>query len=204
MLDAKYPFVLPPLPYEETSLEPYITAETLHYHYGKHFQTYVNNLNNALEKYPQMHNLTLKEILSDDFNDLPQSDSNAIMNNAGGVYNHYLYFNNLAPAKENNKPSKELMEKIIETFGSFDKFKEDFEKKALAVFGSGWTYLVKTKSGQLDIVNLKNQDTLVAEGMHPIILFDVWEHAYYIQYQNLRAKYAKELWNIIKFLEKNA
>ena len=198
MLEEMYPFILPPLPYAYDALEPFIDTETMHYHHDKHFQTYITNLNKALASNPKLQDRTLKELLYHP-EALPAKDRTAILNNAGGVYNHFLFFNGLAPADEDNhEPKCRLIGIIDNTFGSFNKFKKLFSQLALQVFGSGWTCLVLTPEGVPKIVNLKNQD-VVNEGDQVIILFDVWEHAYYLKYKNLRADYVDNLWNIIRF-----
>lgn len=199
MLNDTYPFELPPLPYDYDDLEPYIDTETMHYHHDKHFQTYITNLNNALAPYPALQKLTLRELLASP-NLLPTKVFLAIMRNGGGVYNHDLFFKKLAPpAAKNHQPTGALLAAIENTFGSFDHFKEVFTKQALAVFGSGYTYLIMLKDGALQIVNLANQDTLLADGYQPLILVDVWEHAYYLKYKNSRADYLKNIWQVIKF-----
>lgn len=199
MIYETYPFAKPPLPYEYEALEPYIDAQAMHYHYDKHFENYIKGLNAALKPYPQLQKMTLLELLSNS-RILPPEARTAILNNGGGVYNHSLYFNNLSPASENNHiPKEALMKQINQSFGSFEVFKEAFSKKALSVFGSGWTYFGKNLYGDLEIINVPNQNTLVAQNFQPIILVDVWEHAYYLQYKNLRADYINNIWNILKF-----
>jgi Fe-Mn family superoxide dismutase len=195
-----YPFELPPLPYAYDALEPYIDEETMHYHYDKHFAGYINNLNHALEPYTELHDLTLEQLLCSQ--DLPEEAQETILNNAGGVYNHTLFFNILAPASEPVHQPLEgspLLEAIEGFFGSFEQFKEQFNRSAKEVFGSGWTALVSDSQGNLDIRNIANQDVLFCENLEPVILFDVWEHAYYLKYRNDRADYIENLWNVIKF-----
>jgi Fe-Mn family superoxide dismutase len=194
-----YPFKLPPLPYAYNALEPYIDEETMHYHYDKHFAGYINKLNAALEPFTELHDLTLEQLLCCE--DLPEEAQEAILNNAGGVYNHTLFFNQLAPASEpvHELPLDSLLMEAIEgNFGNFDNFKLQFNKSAGEVFGSGWTMLVSDKEGNLDIRNVANQDVLFCEGLEPVILFDVWEHAYYLKYKNDRAQYVENLWNVIR------
>jgi len=194
-----YPFTLPPLPYAYNALEPYIDEETMHYHYDKHFAGYINKLNAALEPLVELHDLTLEQLLCS--HDLPEDSQEAILNNAGGVYNHSLFFNLLAPASEPvHEPEADstFMKAIDGFFGSFEQFKEQFNKSAGEVFGSGWTVLVSDKEGNLDIRNVANQDVLFCEGLEPVILFDVWEHAYYLKYKNDRAQYVENLWNVIR------
>ncbi|MCL2019341.1 MAG: superoxide dismutase [Oscillospiraceae bacterium] len=194
-----YPFELPPLPYAYDALEPYIDEETMHFHHDKHFATYIKNLNDALEPYPFLHNVPLERILCS-AKSLPEESRVKILNNAGGVYNHTLFFRGLAPASEPvHEPEGKLLEAIEGFFGSFEHFKEEFSDEAKDVFGSGWTVLVSDSESNLDIRNTANQDVLICEGLEPIILFDVWEHAYYLKYKNERADYIKNLWNIIRF-----
>lgn len=199
LLTATYPFALPELPYGYDALEPYIDEETMHYHHDKHFAAYIDNLNKELEPYTNLHNLTLEELLCNPAS-LPAEARTTILNNAGGVYNHWLFFNGLAPESEDvHEPSGDLMEAIEGYFGSFEEFKNSFEENAMSVFGSGWTVLVSDSEGNLSIRNVKNQDVLLCENLEAIILFDVWEHAYYLKYRNLRADYVKNLWNVIRF-----
>lgn len=209
MLQKKYPFELPPLPYPHEALEPYIDTETMHYHHDKHFKTYVDNLNAALAPYPELHKLTLEQILMNP-HELPPDAATPILRNAGGVYNHDLYFKKLAPGREKsfqnvfphnmkNIPTGQLAKDIDDTFGSFKSFKIIFSANAKNVFGSGWTYLVRKNDGTLEIVSTQNQDTPLMMGCTPIIIFDVWEHAYYLKYRNERANYIENLWNIVVF-----
>ena len=193
-----YPFQQPPLAYPYDAFEPYIDEETMHYHYDKHFAAYIKNLNDALEPYPNLHDMRLEQLLCSE--ELPEEAQEAILNNAGGVYNHTLFFSLLAPASEDvHEPDGVLLEAIEGFFGSFDEFKEEFSKEAKSVFGSGWTVLVSDSEGNLDIRNVANQDVLFCEGLEPVILFDVWEHAYYLKYKNDRADYVDNLWNVIRF-----
>ncbi|MCL2638812.1 MAG: superoxide dismutase [Oscillospiraceae bacterium] len=194
-----YPFALPPLPFAYDALEPYIDEETMHYHHDKHFATYIKNLNDALEPYTELHDMTLEQLLCSE--SLPEEAQEKILNNAGGVYNHTLFFNLLAPPSEPvHEPAEDsvFMEAINGFFGSFEQFKEQFNASAKEVFGSGWTALVSDSSGNLDIRNIANQDVLFCEGLEPVILFDVWEHAYYLKYKNDRAQYVENLWNVIR------
>jgi Fe-Mn family superoxide dismutase len=193
-----YPFSLPPLPYAYDALEPYIDEETMHYHYDKHFGGYIDKLNLALEPYDFLHDTPLEQLLCSP-NSLPAEARVEIMNNAGGVYNHSLFFNGLAPADDDvHEPEGVLLEAIEGFFGSFEEFKESFSKEAAEVFGSGWTVLASDNEGNLTIVNTANQDVLLCEGLEPVILFDVWEHAYYLKYRNDRKDYIENLWNVVK------
>ena len=199
ILTATYPFALPELPYPYDALEPYIDQETMHYHYDKHFQTYITNLNKALAPYPKLHGLTLEQLLRNS-RYLPRDAYEAIMRNAGGTYNHFLFFRNLGPAGETPAvPDEQLGNLINQTFGSFDAFKQRFNETALAVFGSGWACLAMTPRGKLQIMTLHNQDTSLSQNAVPLVLFDVWEHAYYLKYKNDRASYSNNLWNVVRF-----
>ncbi|MFP3154570.1 superoxide dismutase [Lachnospiraceae bacterium ZAX-1] len=194
-----YPYELPLLPYAYDALEPDIDTQTMHYHHDKHFKTYIDNLNNALQPYKALQKLTLIQLLKNPHS-LPNEAYTSIMHNGGGVYNHMLFFQSLAPAdQKNHEPVGLLLGLINETYGSFHNFKHIFSQKALDVFGSGWTYLLMTYDQKLKIVNLKNQETPLCMEAAPIVLFDVWEHAYYLKYKNLRADYVKQLWNVMTF-----
>lgn len=188
-------YQLPPLPYEMDALEPVISRETVEYHYGKHHQAYVNNLNNLIKDTP-MENLTLEEIIL--------RSSGAIFNNAAQVFNHTFYWNCLTPSSK-GKPSGKLAEAISQKWGSFEKFREEFSKAAVSLFGSGWVWLVKDEQGNLAIESTSNADTPILKGQKPLLTFDVWEHAYYIDYRNARANYVEKLWDIINwdFVEAN-
>lgn len=194
-----YPYELPPLPYAYQALEPHIDAETMYYHHDKHFRTYVENLNEALKPYPDLQKMTLTQLLINEKN-LPPEAAKKIMDNGGGVYNHTFFFYSLSPAMKNNHiPIGSLALMMNDRFGSFEAFKEEFSQKAEELFGSGWTYLVMKQDGSLDIVNLKDQDTPLSIGAAPVIMFDVWEHAYYLKYKNQRDQYIEQLWNVITF-----
>lgn len=195
-MNEKYLFKLPDLGYPYNSLEPYIDSETMHYHHDKHFRTYVDNLNNILKDYPIYQNLTLTQILKN-IASFPIEIQNKIRNNAGGVYNHYLYFKIIDPffVPKNNK--NELIDKINSTYGSIDEFFKKFKDKAKEVFGSGYTFLVLDKINDLNLINTKNQDTPLELNLKPILLIDLWEHAYYLKYKNVRDKYID---NFIKLI----
>ena len=199
MLQQVYPFALPPLPYAYDALEPYIDAETMHYHHDKHFQTYIDNLNKALEPYPALQGLTLEQLLGGRVFP-PRGVRSAILHNAGGVYNHALYFAGLSPAGSGpHEPQGRLLMRITESFGDLEAFQKAFVAQALAVFGSGWAALVPGRRNSLRIVSLRNQDTTVPAGMKPLILADVWEHAYYLKYKNARAGYLDALWHVMDY-----
>lgn len=180
---------LPPLPYEKTALEPFISAETLDYHYGKHHQAYVTNLNNLIPG-TEFENLSLEEII--------QKSSGGIFNNAAQVWNHTFYWNSLKP-NGGGQPTGALAEAINKTFGSFEKFKEEFTKCAVTTFGSGWAWLVKNADGSLALVSTSNAATPLTNGQKPLLTIDVWEHAYYIVYRNARPKYVEDFWNFVNW-----
>jgi superoxide dismutase, Fe-Mn family len=192
-------FELPPLPYASNALEPSIDAQTVELHYGKHHTTYLKNLNTALEKYPQFFDLKLEQILSD-LNNIPEDIRTIVRNNAGGVYNHNIYWAIMGP-KRGGEPVGSLAAAIKTSFGSFASFKEQLEKAGLGRFGSGWAWLSRKSDGGLLIHSTPNQDTPLAEGYHPVIGVDVWEHAYYLKYQNRRAEYLTNWWNVVNWEE---
>lgn len=194
-----YPFELEPLPYKYDAMEPYIDSETMYYHHDKHYRTYIDNLNAALEPHPNLQELTLEQLLTwTRF--LPQDTYTKIMQNGGGVYNHSLFFKCLAPPEEEERtPSGTLLADIIETYGSFTGFKRAFYTEALKVFGSGWTYLVYTRQGKLKIINLKNQETPLQLKARPVLAVDVWEHAYYLKYKSARSEYLHALWELLTY-----
>jgi len=200
MLNATYPFSLPPLPYPYNSMEPFIDAETMHYHYDKHFGTYIGNLNKALAPYPQLHTMRLEQLLSSPQMHPPAVHTD-IMHNGGGVYNHSIYFDNLAPAAQaaRRRPEGWLADAVNRTFGSFEQLRRTLSDHATSVFGSGWSSLVLTRDKGLRIVDLHNQQTVAGSGALTIILIDVWEHAYYLKYKNLRSSYVENIWNLLTF-----
>ncbi len=181
------PFVMPELPYAHDALAPHISAETIDYHYGKHLQGYINNLNTLVQG-SGFENADLKEIL--------KSSSGALFNNAAQVWNHTLYFSQLSPTPQ-SRPQSILGAAIGRDFGSYEAFVEQFTKSALSLFGSGWTWLVADKSGRLSIENTSNAAIPVTDGKNPLMVIDVWEHAYYIDHRNLRAESVKAFWNIL-------
>lgn len=184
------------LPYGVTDLEPYIDAQTIEVHYGKHLQTYVDNLNNILKDYPSFtEGKTLEDILRNP-NEIPEEIRQSVINQGGGVYNHNLYFTNLSPSPC-TMPGGILLEKINATFGSVENLKDELSKKAISIFGSGYASLVMDNNKNLFIKTTANQDTTLKDGLTPILTIDVWEHAYYLKYQNRRAEYVKNIWNVI-------
>lgn len=184
------------LPYDYNALEPYIDAQTVEIHYSKHLQTYVNNLNKLLEGYENFTcDKTIEEILSRP-EKIPKKIRQGVINQGGGVANHNLYFSLLSPNAK-KVPGGKLYDEINNTFGSLDKLKEEVSNAAINQFGSGYGWLVKDKKGQLKVVSTLNQNTPLSEGLTPILTIDVWEHAYYLKYKNLRADYVNNIWNLI-------
>ena len=177
-----YPFSLPPLPYAYDALEPYIDQETMHFHHDKHMKTYVDNLNKSLEPYPQYHHWTLERLLLQ-LDELPDSLKTSVRNNGGGVYNHDLYFTLMAPA------GQQPLAEVAEAFGGEEQWKAQIKAAALGQFGSGYAWLVSESSGRLSVMKLPNQDCPLSMGLRPLLCLDVWEHAYYLDYQNRRADY---------------
>jgi Fe-Mn family superoxide dismutase len=192
-------FTLPPLPYDYAALEPNIDARTMEIHHTKHHQGYVNNLNAALEKAPEWQDKSLEEILQN-LNKIPESVRTAVRNNAGGHWNHSMFWVIMAP-NAGGEPTGALADAIKSSFGDFAKFKEQFNAAAMGRFGSGWAWLVANGGGRLTIESTPNQDTPVMEGKHPIMGVDVWEHAYYLKYQNRRADYLSAWWNVVNWPE---
>lgn len=187
-IDGKFQLV--ELPYASNALEPVISAETLSFHHGKHLQTYVNNLNGMLPGSP-LEGLSLEEVVS--------KSEGGIFNNAGQILNHNLYFTQFTAPKENNQPVGKLAEVIKKQYGSFDTFKEEFEKKGATLFGSGWVWLSADKDGSLYITQETNASNPITKGLKPLLTFDVWEHAYYLDYQNRRPAHLNALWQIINW-----
>lgn len=186
-------FKLPELKFEKNALEPYIDERTMDIHYGKHHGAYVNNLNAAVEKYAHLQELSIEELLKN-INELPEEIRGAVRNNGGGHYNHSLFWEALSPSK--SEPSDRFIAEINKSFGSFDQFKDIFKDIALKRFGSGWAWLVSDQ-GQLKVVSTPNQDAPISEGMIELLGLDVWEHAYYLNYQNRRADYIEAFWNVV-------
>lgn len=188
---------LPELPYAYDALEPHIDAKTMEIHHGKHHQGYVNKLNAALEGHPKLAGKTLEELLSK-IHDLPQAVQPAIRNNGGGHANHSMFFAHLSP-NGGGTPGGEIGSAISNAFGGFDTFQKKFEEAATSRFGSGWAWLVVTGGGELSVLSTGNQDNPLMMGHTPIMGLDVWEHAYYLNYQNRRADYVKAFWNIVNW-----
>ena len=192
-----YPFVVRPLPYEYDALIPVLDEETLTFHHDKHYKTYVDNLNAALADYPELQKKSLTELLTD-INRLPAAVKTAVRNNGGGVYNHELYFDSMK-SPVGQEPSGALAEAIDRDFGSYRQWKEQMKQAAVGRFGSGWAWLVSDKNGVLSIVQTANQAVPDLEEYVPVLLVDVWEHAYYLQYQNRRADYVEGWFGLINW-----
>lgn len=193
-------YKLPELPYAYDALEPYIDTETMHLHHDKHHNTYVTNLNTAIEKHPELSEKTVEELVAD-LQNVPEDIRTAVRNNGGGHANHSFFWEILAP-NAGGEPTGAVKAAIDADFGSFEKFKEKFTTAATGRFGSGWAWLV-TNNGKLEVVSTANQDTPLSEGKTPILALDVWEHAYYKKYSNVRPDYIKAFWNIVNWDEVN-
>ena len=187
--------ILPDLPYAYDALEPYIDEETMHLHHDKHHQTYVNNVNAALEKHPEIGE-DLEKLLAD-VESIPADIRQAVINNGGGHLNHALFWELMTPEK--TAPSAELVAALDATFGSFEEFQATFTAAATTRFGSGWAWLVVNKEGKLEVTSTANQDTPISEGKKPILGLDVWEHAYYVKYRNVRPDYIKAFFSVINW-----
>lgn len=189
-------FTLPELPYEYDALAPFISSEIQHLHHDKHHQTYVDNLNKALEKYPEWQEKSIEEIIKS-LNQVPEDVRTAVRNNGGGHFNHSMFWQMMAPKKDQS-PTGTLLDKIQHSFGEYETFKKTFSEQATKVFGSGWQWLV-LNGGELELTSTPNQDSPLEKGMTPLLGLDVWEHAYYLQYYNKRADYIDAWWNIVNW-----
>lgn len=189
-------FTLPALPYSHDALEPHIDTQTMEIHHGKHHNAYVTNLNKALESAPELAGKSLEELLANNLAIVPDAIKNAVRNNGGGHYNHSLFWTILGPGK-GGAPVGNLAAAINAAFGSFDAFKEKFNAAATTRFGSGWAWLIKNADGTVEVTSSPNQDNPLMEGKFPVIGLDVWEHAYYLKYQNRRPDYINAWWNVI-------
>jgi Fe-Mn family superoxide dismutase len=193
------PFTLPPLPYAFDALEPYVDKMTMEIHHGKHHGTYVSNLNKALESAPGLAGKSVEELLANNLSLVPENIRTAVRNNGGGHLNHSMFWQIMAP-QAGGQPSGHLAEALQSTFGSFAQFQEKFTAAALGRFGSGWAWLA-AQGGKLDIYSTANQDSPVIEGKYPVMGLDVWEHAYYLKYQNRRAEYITAWWKVVNWAE---
>lgn len=189
---------LPKLPYDYNALEPYVDEQTMNIHHTKHHQAYVNNLNAALDKHPELFEKSLLDLIKD-LASVPEDIRTAVRNNGGGHLNHSMFWTVMKKA-EGQKPEGALLEAINEKFESYENFKDTFSKAATTRFGSGWAWLV-LKDGKLDVVSTANQDNPVSEGMVPVLGLDVWEHAYYLKYQNRRPEYIENWFNVVNWDE---
>ncbi len=191
------PFTLPPLPYDYNALEPHIDEQTMRIHHDKHHAAYVNNLNTALEAHPALQSKGIDQLIGD-LNAVPEAVRTAVRNNGGGHWNHTLFWELMAPGGA-SAPEGKLAQAIDKAFGGLDKFKEQFQKACVGRFGSGWGWLVAGKDGSLSIESTPNQDTPAMEGKKVLLGCDVWEHAYYLKYQNRRPDYVSAWWNVLNW-----
>ena len=192
---------LPSLPYDYAALEPHISADIMRLHHDKHHATYVTNLNKALESAPELQNKSIEELIRD-LNSVPESIRTAIRNNGGGHFNHSMFWQIMKP-EGGGEPTGAIAQAISETFGDFSSFKEKFNDAGVKQFGSGWAWLVRGADGKLKITSTPNQDNPITNGEYPILGNDVWEHAYYLQYQNRRPDYLAAWWNTVNWEEIN-
>ncbi|WP_338590675.1 superoxide dismutase [Paenibacillus sp. Y5S-9] len=194
-------FQLPALPYANDALEPHIDAKTMEIHHDRHHNTYVTNLNAALESAPELQEKSLEDLIAN-LDSVPEGIRTAVRNNGGGHANHSLFWEIIGP-NGGGAPTGDIAAAIDSELGGFDKFKEDFAKAATTRFGSGWAWLVVGKDGKLSITSTPNQDSPLFEGLTPVLGLDVWEHAYYLNYQNKRPDYIAAFWNVINWDEVN-
>ncbi|HEU5369015.1 MAG TPA: superoxide dismutase [Ktedonobacterales bacterium] len=192
-------FELPPLPYDYTALEPYIDEQTMHLHHDKHHQAYATNLNNALQGQSQFENLAIEDLMRR-INEVPENIRTAVRNNGGGHVNHSMFWQIMKP-NGGGEPSGALAQAITQAFGSFDQFKAAFNDAGTKRFGSGWAWLVQDNTGKLQVISTANQDSPLMDGHFPIMGNDVWEHAYYLKYQNRRPEYLNAWWNVLNWDE---
>jgi Fe-Mn family superoxide dismutase len=190
-------YTVPPLPYAFNALEPHIDARTMEIHHDKHHAAYVNNLNNALKDHPELASKPVNELIAD-LSLVPENIRTAVRNNGGGHSNHTFFWEIMGPGK-GGAPVGTLAEAITKTFGSFEDFKAKFEEAGVKRFGSGFVWLIINKQGALEIVSLPNQDSPIMDGNKPVLANDVWEHAYYLHYQNRRPDYLKAWWNVVNW-----
>lgn len=193
-------YTLPDLPYGYDALEPYIDVETMHLHHDKHHNTYVTNLNAAIEKYPELAEQTVEELVTN-LSEVPEDIRTAVRNNGGGHANHSFFWKIMAP-NAGGEPTGEIKAAIDEAFGGFEKMKEEFKTAATGRFGSGWAWLV-INNGKLEITSTANQDSPLTDGKTPIIGLDVWEHAYYLKYKNVRPDYIAAFWDVVNWDQVN-
>jgi len=192
-------YELPPLPYDYSALEPYIDTQTMQIHHDKHHQTYITNVNNALQGQDQLASMSVDDLLRN-INQVPESIRTAVRNNAGGHSNHSMFWNIMKP-NGGGEPTGDLASAIQQAFGSFDAFKTAFNDAGTKRFGSGWAWLVLDSSGKLQVISTANQDSPLMDGLYPVMGNDVWEHAYYLKYQNRRPEYLNAWWNVVNWDE---
>jgi Fe-Mn family superoxide dismutase len=192
-------FELPPLPYDYSALEPHIDAQTMQLHHDKHHQAYVTNLNNALQGQSSFESMSVEDLMRH-INEVPENVRTAVRNNGGGHANHSMFWQIMKP-NGGGEPTGALADAITSTFGSFDQFKTTFNDNGAKRFGSGWTWLVVDKSGKLQALSTANQDSPLMDGSYPVMGNDVWEHAYYLKYQNRRPEYLGAWWNVVNWDE---
>ncbi len=199
---AAGPFALSPLPYGTAALEPYIDQLTMEIHHGRHHQAYVNNLNAQVETFPELADMTLEEIMA-----RVSTFNKAVRDNGGGHYNHELFWRVMAPADRTGEPSEALRDAIVRDFGSFEQMKDTFRQAAATRFGSGWAWLIVGADGRLAVTSTANQDNPLMDVVEPrgtpVLALDVWEHAYYLSYQNRRGDYLTQWWNVVNWHEVN-
>jgi Fe-Mn family superoxide dismutase len=195
-------FTLPELAYPYDALEPFMDAKTVEIHHDKHHATYTSKLNAALEKYPDFFNMDIVAILSD-LEKVPEAVRGAVRNHGGGFYHHNLWWEQLGP-KKGGMPVGKLADAIKSKFGSFEVFKKELSDASIGVFGSGWGWLCKNALGELVITTTSNQDSPISKGLLPILTIDVWEHAYYLKYQNRRPEFVEAFWNMVDWEKVNA
>lgn len=193
-------YTLPDLPYGYDALEPYIDVETMHLHHDKHHNTYVTNLNAAIEKYPELEEQSIEELMKN-LNEVPEDIRTAVRNNGGGHANHSFFWKIMAP-NAGGEPTGAIKDAIDQAFGSFEKMKEEFKTAATGRFGTGWAWLV-LNNGKLEITSTANQDSPLTDGKTPIIGLDVWEHAYYLKYKNVRPDYIAAFWDVVNWDQAN-
>lgn len=192
-------FELPSLPYSYDALEPFIDAKTMEIHHSKHHQAYVNKLNEAIGKYPEWEGKSVEQLLKS-LELIPEDIRTAVRNHGGGHYNHSLFWKIMKP-QGGGEPGEHLADALQSAFSDFAKFKEEFSKAAANLFGSGWAWLVKDSSGVLKVTTTPNQDSPLIQGLIPLLGLDVWEHAYYLKYQNRRPEYIENWWNVVNWEE---
>jgi len=192
-------YELPPLPYDYSALEPYIDTQTMQIHHDKHHQAYVTNVNNALQGQDQLASMSVDDLLRN-INQVPENIRTAVRNNAGGHSNHSMFWNIMKP-NGGGEPTGDLASAIQQAFGSFDAFKTAFNDAGTKRFGSGWAWLVLDSSGKLQVISTANQDSPLMDGLYPVMGNDVWEHAYYLKYQNRRPEYLNAWWNVVNWDE---